>query len=135
MNAIELPKLNRAENRENVQQKLTIQFPGITNTRRTCENQFVRLKRAPGILQLTAVFKQQQPKIITNVLSSSRHTKQQHLDKRFKRNTSLFYNTENACLLVRETISLCSGCVVQTLALHELSWRLLFPDRFTFLEP
>ena len=33
----------------------------------------------------------------------------------------LFYNTENACLLVRETISLCSGCVVQTLALHELS--------------
>ena len=78
---------------------------------------------------------QQQLKSVTNVLSNSRHTKQQHLDKSFKRNTSLFYNTENACLLVRETISLCSDCVIQTLALHELSWRLFFPDRFTFLEP
>ena len=37
-----------AENRENVNQKLTIQIPGITTTRWKCENQFVRSKRAPG---------------------------------------------------------------------------------------
>ena len=46
----------------------------------------------------------------------SRRTKQQLINKRFKRNTSLFYSTENACLLVRETISLCSGCCSKTLA-------------------
>ena len=45
----------------------------------------------------------------------SRRTKQQHINKRFKRNTPLFYKTENTCLLVKETISLCSGCCSKTL--------------------
>ena len=89
-------------NRENVKQKLMIQIPGITNTRRMCENQFVQSKCATDLTTECSIIKQQL-KIVTNVLSNSRHTKQQHLDKRFKRNTPLFYNTENACLLVRET--------------------------------
>ena len=100
MNAIELPKLNRWKQGK---RKTEINDTNSWNRKHyTKVWKSVRpIEACTRILQLTAVFKQQKLKIVTNVLSNSRRTKQQHLAKRFKRNTFLFYNTENAYLLVR----------------------------------
>ena len=117
-------------NRENLNQKLAIQIPGITNNRWKCENQFARSKCAPGSYNWLQYSN-----------NNYRHTKQQHLGKCFKRNSSLFlqywkrllFSERNDFSVLR--LMLKDSCLPRTVVFFGVMFSQGFVEVFMFSSP